>query len=116
MQALAYCCGTMSNPISAVLPGTNGKPSHHVEISCPQVGYQNINRFQVIDTDAKPSWQRVGQGTAMIELQAHTEAGWLQFTMRETPESGRGGKETHFTLYREGAKQLLEFLKKSLGE
>jgi hypothetical protein len=94
--------------------GTNSV-SQHISVTAPMQGGEHVNEMDVIDTDSKPSWKRLGGGSMSIRLQTHTQAGWLQMTARETPDNGRGGKEVHVTLYKEAALELRDFLNLSFA-
>ena len=86
------------------------KPSQHVSVRSPMRGTENLHEFEMIDVDSKPSWKHSGTGSASLRAQIHSKAGWIQFTVRETPETSRGGKEVHIALNPEAAKALTQFL------
>lgn len=71
---------------------------------------ENISQFETIDVDHKPSWKQFGGGSGSLKAEAHHSAGWLQFHIRETPDTGRGGKDVYFTLNPEAATAFRNFL------
>lgn len=68
------------------------------------------------DGNHTPHWVRFGEGSAVIDLSAHTGVKWLSIDTTETRDDGKSSKRTMVTLDEQAVRALRDFCNQVLGE
>lgn len=68
------------------------------------------------NADHRPSWVRFGEGSAVIDLWAHTGAKWLSIDTTESRDDGKASKRTMVTLDEDAVRELRDLCNRVLGE